>query len=73
MSPRNLTWPFMEPIQLAAAGFAETGPTSAIGFPKRVMTSGFFVFCTSSSRERHLALNSEMATSFMNLLDRRLN
>jgi hypothetical protein len=25
---------------------------------------GFFVFCTCSSNERHLALNSEMAISF---------
>ena len=39
------------------------GTTSATGFPKRVTRIGVFVDRTRSSTARHLALNSEMATS----------
>jgi hypothetical protein len=34
-----------------------------------VTRMGFFVWCTCSSSARHLALNSEMATSFMDPLN----
>ena len=40
--------------------------TSAIGFPNRVTRIGFFVLRTWSSKARHFALNSEMATSRIN-------
>src|ERR1035438_3680962 len=43
----------------------EGGTTSATDFPKSVIRRGLLVFRTRSSRARHLALNSEMATSSM--------
>src|SRR5205809_6933001 len=50
VAPRNLR-PFR-------AG--DGGTTSATGLPWRVIKIGFLVLLTSSSRAKHLALNSEM-------------
>lgn len=46
MSPRISNVPFMEPNQSALLGCGAVGTMSAIGFPKRVMQRGCFVFCT---------------------------
>src|SRR5260370_40708986 len=40
------------------------GLISAIGLPCRVTRSGFFVLLTSSSKDKHFALNFEMVISF---------
>src|SRR5712692_7310199 len=64
MSPKISMVSFMEPIQSADV-IGEGGTTSATDLPKRVTRIGFLVFCTCSSSARHLALNSEMATSFI--------
>src|ERR1017187_5430113 len=65
MSPKICIVSFMEPIQAPPPASGEGGTTSATGFPKRVIRSGFLVCRTRSSRARHFALNSEMATSSM--------
>src|SRR2546423_10295817 len=62
MSPSIFIFPTIVPNSrrfLAGDG----GTTSATGLPRRVMRRGFLVLLTSSSKERHLALNSEMAIS----------
>src|SRR5947209_19228107 len=69
ISPTISIASFIEPSQ-SAGGAGDGGTTSATGLPKRVTRMGFLVFCTCSRSARHLALNSEIATSFMtNLLD----
>src|SRR5271165_4971188 len=65
MSPAISMESFMDPIQAARPCTNAGGMTSAIGFPNRVTRMGFFVFETCSSSARHLALNSEIATSCM--------
>src|SRR6266851_9720102 len=55
----------MEPKRLPVGFSGDGGITSATGSPKRVTRIGLRVLRTSSSMPRHLALNSEMATSFM--------
>src|SRR5258708_11746995 len=65
MSPRIFTEPAMLPSQLLRRGFGVGGTTSATGSPKRVTRTGMRVLRTCSRMPRHLALNSEMATSFM--------
>src|SRR5580700_3028713 len=62
-SPTISTLPDREPIQLLSSPALEAGTTSAIAFPRRVTRSGVFVLFTSSSSDRHLALNLEMAIS----------
>src|SRR5271170_3898650 len=52
--------PDMEPIQLLSAASGEAGMTSAIALPRRVTRRGIFVLLTSSSNDRHFALNSEI-------------
>jgi hypothetical protein len=44
------------------------GTISATGLPKRVTRWGFLVWRTCPSSARHLALNSEMTTYFMDSL-----
>src|SRR5437764_14092647 len=61
MSPTTFAVPAIHPSRRFVAG--DGGTTSATGLPRRVMRRGFFVLLTSSSRERHLALNSEIAIS----------
>ena len=39
--------------------------TSAIGLPRRVTRNGLFVLSTSSNNDKHFALNSEIAISWM--------
>ena len=60
---------FIDPIQLSCPASGDGGTISATGLPKRVTRRGFLVWRTCSSRARHLALNSEMATSFIDLLN----
>src|SRR5580704_2765837 len=69
MSPTMSMVFFMEPIQFFCPASGDGGTISATGLPKRVTRRGFFVWRTSSSRARHLALNSEIATSFMDQVD----
>src|SRR5689334_20176301 len=57
--------PAIEPSQSGSCGPFSAGRTSAMGVPRRVTRSGFFVLFTSSSKERHLALNSDTATLCM--------
>jgi hypothetical protein len=59
-SASSLSW---NPSILFCSVSGEGGTTSATGFPNRVIRSGFFVCRTRSSKARHFALNSEMATS----------
>src|ERR1019366_1433997 len=68
MSPKICMLSFMEPIQAPPPASGEAGTTSATGLPKRVIRRGFLVCRTRSRRARHLALNSEMATSSMVIL-----
>src|SRR4029077_704944 len=65
ISPRISAVPAMEPSQLFGCSSGVGGTTSATGLPKRVTRIGWRVLRTSSRMPRHLALNSEMATSFM--------
>src|SRR5207237_8891465 len=65
MSPRISILSRIEPIQSPDAASGEGGTTSATGLPNRVTLIGRLVLCTCSIIARHLALNSEMATSFM--------
>src|SRR5271157_5000731 len=54
-----------EPSQSASSAVGPGGTTSATGLPKRVTRMGFLVLRTRSSSAKHLALNSEIATSSM--------
>src|SRR5207245_697369 len=65
MSPTIFMVPAMQPSQLFGRGCGVGGITSATGSPKRVTRMGLRVLRTSSKRPRHLALNSEIATSFI--------
>src|SRR5579862_1529559 len=69
MSPMISTLSDMEPIQLLSPASADAGITSAMALPRRVTRSGVFVLLTCSSSARHFALNSEMATSWIEFLD----
>src|SRR5205085_11575316 len=62
MSPTTFAVPAIHPRRRRFVA-GDGGTTSATGLPRRVMRRGFFVLLTSSSRERHLALNSEIAIS----------
>src|ERR1700692_805329 len=63
ISPTMSIVPDMEPIQPRSSVSGDAGMTSASGFPRRVTRSGVFVLLTSSSKDRQLALNSEIAIS----------
>src|ERR1700687_5543262 len=65
MSPTISMLPAMHPSQLLGRGCGVGGTTSATGWPKRVTRIGLRVLRTSSRMPRHLALNSEMAMSFI--------
>src|SRR3984957_15236515 len=65
ISPRISAVPFMQPSFLPAGFGGDGGTTSATGCPKRVTRMGLRVLRTSSRMPRHLALNSEMAISFI--------
>src|SRR5277367_4661668 len=65
ISPRIFAVPAIEPNFRPLVLPADGGTTSATGSPKRVTRIGLRVLRTCSSMPRHLALNSEMATSFM--------
>ena len=65
MSPTMSIVSFMEPIQPFSPGSGDGGTISATGLPQRVIRRGFLVWRTCSSSARHLALNSEMTTYFM--------
>src|SRR6266496_3354977 len=65
MSPRIFIVPAIDPSLLPAVLMAEGGTTSATASPKRVTRIGVRVFRTCSRMPRHLALNSEMAISFI--------
>src|SRR6266853_1122718 len=53
----------MEPIQLFSSASGDAGTTSASALPRRVTRSGVFVLFTSSSNDKHFALNLEIAIS----------
>ena len=55
----------MEPIQPFSPASGDGGTISATGLPKRATRRGLLVWRTCSSSARHLALNSEMMTYFM--------
>ena len=59
MSPIISMVPFMLPIKLA--GLSTIGTSLATGRPRLVITTSFRCRCTSSSTERHFALNSPAA------------
>ncbi len=63
ISPTISILPDMEPIQLLSSASEDVGMTSAIALPRRVTRSGVLVLLTSSSNDRHLALNLEIAIS----------
>src|SRR5579859_3724064 len=65
MSPTISAVPAIEPNQSPRSPAGEGGPISATGLPKRVTRIGFLVLRTRSSMARHLALNTDMATSSM--------
>src|ERR1700693_5626446 len=60
--------PAMEPIQLLSSTSADAGITSAIALPRRVTRSGVFVLLTCPSNDKHFALNSETAISWIDFL-----
>src|SRR5258708_12816219 len=64
ISPTISAEPAMLPSQLLRRGLGVGGTTSATGSPKRVTQMGVRVFRTCSRIPSHLALNSEMTTSF---------
>ncbi len=64
-SPRILTDPAMELSQLLLRGFGAGGTIPATGSPERVTRIGLRALRISAGMPRHLALNSEIATSFM--------
>jgi hypothetical protein len=61
ISPTISILPDMEPIQLLSSAPGDAGMTSASALPRRVTRSGVFVLLTSSSNDRHFALNLEIA------------
>jgi hypothetical protein len=63
ISPTISMLPDMEPIQLLSSASGDAGMTSAIALPRRVTRSGVFVLLTSSSNDRHFALNLDIAIS----------
>jgi len=65
ISPRISAVPAMHPRSLPVGLRGEGGMISATGCPNRVTLIGWRVFRTSSSMPRHLALNWEIATSFI--------
>src|SRR5258706_10980212 len=68
MSPTMRPVPAMHPSRLPLGFSGDGGTTSATGLPKRVTRIDLRVLRTSSKMPRHLALNSEMATSFISCL-----
>src|SRR5580698_3951399 len=68
ISPRIFAVPAIEPNFRPVVLPADGGTTSATGSPNRVTRIGLRVLRTSSRMPRHLALNSEIATSFMDHL-----
>src|SRR5271154_4574260 len=69
MSPSIFIESRIDPNSAARSATGVVGTTSATGFPWRVMQIGCFVFSTCSRMARHLALNSEMAISFITTLN----
>src|SRR2546427_13020349 len=69
MSPMISMLSDIEPNQSACCVSGDAGITSAMTFPRLVTRSVDLVLSTSSNRERHLALNSEMAIDFFLLPD----
>src|SRR6266699_5274390 len=67
-SPVISILPDIEPIQFLSSTSEDAGITSAMAWPRRVTRSGVFVLLTSSSNDRHFALNSEIATSWIGFL-----
>jgi len=65
MSPMILAVPTILPSRRPSDFPGDGGTTSATGLPKRVTRIGRRVLRTSSRMPRHLALNSEIAISFM--------
>jgi hypothetical protein len=63
ISPTISILPDIEPIQLLSSASGDAGTTSAIALPRRVTRSGVFVLLTSSSNDKHFALNLEIAIS----------
>src|SRR5712691_1429056 len=55
----------IEPNQSGCCVSGDAGTTSAMTLPRLVIRSVDLVLSTSSNRERHFALNSEMATDFL--------
>ena len=68
MSPTVRAVPAIHPSQFDGRLRGEGGTISATGLPKRVIRIGLRVLRTCSSIPRHLALNSDMATSFIVLV-----
>src|SRR5579859_1199200 len=63
MSPRISKVPAIAPINFRPLRLGDGGPTCAIGFPCRVIRIGFLVLLTSSSNDKHFALNSDIGIS----------
>src|SRR5580704_1887602 len=63
MSPVISIRSAMEPIQSFSSESIDGGITSAMSLPRRVTRRGVFVLFTSSSNDKHFALNSEIAIS----------
>ncbi len=63
MSPTISIVPFMLPIKLEA--WPPAGTSFATGLPRLVIKASVLDLCTSSSRSKHLALNSPAAIFFM--------
>jgi len=61
MSPVTRIVPIMEPSHSSDRDGGDGGITSAIGSPKRVISTGFRVRRTRSKTARHVALNLEIA------------
>jgi hypothetical protein len=68
ISPTISMLPAIEPIQLLSSASQAAGMTSASGWPRRVTRIGVLVLLTSSSNDRHLALNLEIAISCIGFL-----
>src|ERR1700758_645665 len=67
MSPVIFRVPVIEPIQALSSASGDAGTTSASGIPRRVTRNGIFVLFTSSNKDRHFSLNSEIAISCIDL------
>lgn len=65
MSPRISAVPAIDQSQVPAGFSGDGGTTSATGLPKRLTRIGLRVLRTCSSILEQLALNSEMAISFI--------